>query len=203
VAFYGINVFTPDILAAAFPGQTTTSLMWQSLVVSLFGVPACALAIYTFKRIGGRLLNVYGFIANAAAFVVIGVLFALYPPLPKGAPTPAAPDAIAYAKFAALCLLTFSLNWGPNVATYVCPVQAFPPAVRGTFHGLSAAAGKLGAAVGAFLYPVMSAGVGAQGVAAVFFLQVAVNLGGALLAWYYIPARKVRGDEHEAYSSLN
>jgi PHS family inorganic phosphate transporter-like MFS transporter len=201
VAFYGINVFTPDILAAAFPGQTTVANLWQSLVVSLCGVPACALAIVAFKRIGGRLLNVYGFILNAASFVVIGVLFAVYPP---GTPAPA---SVPYAKFACLCLLTFSLNWGPNVATYVCPVQAFPPAVRGTFHGLSAAAGKLGAAVGAFLYPVMSKGVGAQGVAAVFFLQVAVNLGGAALAWYFIPARKLKGGEeedlHPAYSALN
>ena len=197
MAFYGINVFTPNILKAAFPDQTTVANMWQSLVVALCGVPACALAIYCFKWMGGRMLNFYGFLLNAAAFILIGVLFSIYPP---GSP---APDSVAYAKFVCLCLLTFALNWGPNVATYVCPVQAFPPAVRGTFHGLSAAAGKLGAAVGAFLYPVMSTSVGAQGVAAVFFLQVAVNIGGAALSWYFIPARKVKGEEeHEAYSPL-
>jgi PHS family inorganic phosphate transporter-like MFS transporter len=203
VAFYGINVFTPDILAAAFPGGDTKALLWQSLVVSLCGIPACVLAIYTFRAIGGRLLNFYGFLLNAASFILIGVLFYVTPPLPKGSHAPASPDSMAYGKFAALCLLTFSLNWGPNLATYVCPVQAFPPEVRGTFHGLSAAAGKLGAAVGAFLYPVMNTGIGKYGVAAVFFLQVGVNLAGAALAWYYIPARAAKKEGEEGLLATN
>jgi PHS family inorganic phosphate transporter-like MFS transporter len=45
--------------------------------------------------------------------------------------------------------LMFALNWGCNVATFVLPAVAFPPGVRATFHGLSAASGKLGAVVGA------------------------------------------------------
>lgn len=51
--------------------------------------------------------------------------------------------------FVELGALMFALNWGCNVATFVLPAVAFPPGVRATFHGLSAASGKLGAVVGA------------------------------------------------------
>lgn len=68
------------------------------------------------------------------------------------------------------CVATFALNFGPNVSTYVLPASSFPQRVRqwrmneprvaatsasptqlatllqirGTFHGLSAASGKVG-----------------------------------------------------------
>ncbi len=208
MAFYGINVFTPDILSVTFPNPTLTDSCWQSLVVSACGIPACIAAIYCFKWMGGRLLNFYGFISNSLAFAAMAAMFFAYPTEYKNGKISSGVDGIAYAKFVLFCILTASLNWGPNVATYVCPVQAFPPKVRGTFHGLSAAAGKLGAAVGAFLFPVFSAAkanptfTGSDyGAAYVFTLQVAVCAAGAVLAARFIPAREKKGEE-EAYSEL-
>ena len=46
-------------------------------------------------------------------------------------------------KFITFCLITFALNFGPNVGTYVLPATCFPAAIRSTFHGLSAASGKV------------------------------------------------------------
>ena len=185
-----------------FPNPSLPDSCWQSLVVSACGIPACIAAIYSFKWMGGRLLNFYGFISNSLAFAAMAAMFFAYPTEYKGGKISSSSgvDGIAYTKFALFCLLTASLNWGPNVATYVCPVQAFPPKVRGTFHGLSAAAGKLGAAVGAFLFPVFSA-VKANptftgtdyGAAYVFTLQVAVRAPGAALGARLIPARETKG----------
>lgn len=74
------------------------------------------------------------------------------------------------------------------MATFVAPVDAFPAALRGTFHGLSAASGKAGAVLGAFLFPLVVRASGAQaGTATVIFLQVAVNAAGAALAWRCLP----------------
>ena len=57
--------------------------------------------------------------------------------------------------------------------------------MRATFHGLSAAAGKLGAVIGTFMFvPVLAAG----GVASVMWLQVAVCLAGAAATQVLLPA---------------
>jgi MFS transporter, PHS family, inorganic phosphate transporter len=43
----------------------------------------------------------------------------------------------------------FFTEFGPNTTTFVYPAEIFPVEVRTTGHGISAAAGKLGA----FLFP--------------------------------------------------
>ncbi|KAK4478199.1 hypothetical protein RD792_017482 [Penstemon davidsonii] len=51
-------------------------------------------------------------------------------------------------------LTFFFANFGPNATTFVVPAEVFPARLRSTCHGISAAAGKAGAIVGAygFLY---------------------------------------------------
>jgi MFS transporter, PHS family, inorganic phosphate transporter len=48
-------------------------------------------------------------------------------------------------------------EFGPNSTTFVYPAEIFPVEVRTTGHGLSAAAGKVGAFVGSYLFPVILA----------------------------------------------
>ncbi|KAI4318021.1 hypothetical protein L6164_025833 [Bauhinia variegata] len=52
----------------------------------------------------------------------------------------------------------FFANFGPNATTFVVPAEIFPARLRSTCHGISAAAGKAGAIVGAFgfLYAAQS-----------------------------------------------
>lgn len=47
-------------------------------------------------------------------------------------------------------LTFFFANFGPNATTFVVPAEIFPARLRSICHGISAAAGKLGAIVGAF-----------------------------------------------------
>nr|XP_004493351.2 inorganic phosphate transporter 1-4-like [Cicer arietinum] len=47
-------------------------------------------------------------------------------------------------------LIFFFANFGPNATTFVVPAEIFPARFRSTCHGISSAAGKLGAIVGAF-----------------------------------------------------
>merc|ERR1719440_2662012 len=45
--------------------------------------------------------------------------------------------------------LTFLFsNLGPNTTTFVIPVEVYPTMIRATCHGVSAAAGKVGAVIG-------------------------------------------------------
>ncbi|PPS18222.1 hypothetical protein GOBAR_AA02355 [Gossypium barbadense] len=55
-------------------------------------------------------------------------------------------------------LTFFFANFGPNATTFVVPAEIVPARLRSTCHGISAAAGKAGAIVGAFgfLYAAQS-----------------------------------------------
>ncbi|XP_052134767.1 probable inorganic phosphate transporter 1-3 [Oryza glaberrima] len=44
----------------------------------------------------------------------------------------------------------FFANFGPNATTFIVPAEIYPARLRSTCHGISAAAGKAGAIVGAF-----------------------------------------------------
>lgn len=46
-------------------------------------------------------------------------------------------------------------NFGPNTTSFVIPGEIYPAEVRATCHGLSAASGKLGAAAGAYFFPML------------------------------------------------
>ena len=76
----------------------------------------------------------------------------------------------------------FFTEFGPNVTTFVYPAEIFPVSVRSTGHGISAGVGKVGAFIGAFLFPLMLSSPafllpGAMGVAAI------VALGGFLITF--------------------
>merc|ERR1719221_346019 len=49
---------------------------------------------------------------------------------------------------------------GPGATTFIIPGEIFPTSVRATCHGVSSAAGKLGAFAGMYLFPVVESRVG-------------------------------------------
>ena len=52
---------------------------------------------------------------------------------------------------------------GPGVTTYAIPAELFPTAARATCHGLSAATGKLGAAIGSYAFGSLIDQIGLRG----------------------------------------
>ena len=58
----------------------------------------------------------------------------------------------------------FFTEFGPNTTTFIYPAEIFPTQVRTTAHGISAGAGKLGAFLGAFLFPdFLASSLGVRG----------------------------------------
>ncbi|KAJ6095468.1 hypothetical protein N7486_006214, partial [Penicillium sp. IBT 16267x] len=49
-------------------------------------------------------------------------------------------------------LSQFVMGLGPNMTTFLLPVELFPTRVRGTAHGISAASGKVGAVLTAYAF---------------------------------------------------
>jgi MFS transporter, PHS family, inorganic phosphate transporter len=53
----------------------------------------------------------------------------------------------------------FFTEFGPNVTTFVLPAEIFLVEARTTAHGIAAATGKVGAFIGAFLFPLLQKAV--------------------------------------------
>nr|WP_281359044.1 MFS transporter [Isoptericola chiayiensis] len=151
VVVYGVGVFTPTVLAAVATadadstvGATVTSLR-QTAVTDVFLVLGFAVALVLIYRVGMIRLQVVGFVGIAAG---LGTL-ALAAALPGGV---AAYTWLAFAGFAAS---NFFQNAGPNSTTFVLPAMVFPTRVRATGAGFAAAAGKAGAVVVTFAFPLL------------------------------------------------
>mmetsp|Transcript_69647 Transcript_69647/g.166204 ORF Transcript_69647/g.166204 Transcript_69647/m.166204 type:complete len:430 (+) Transcript_69647:129-1418(+) len=167
VAAYGTVIFTPRILNHVFgESQSLTQLALHSVMMLSFAIPATFLAVAVLPRVGARTLNALGLAMISVCFAVFAAVSAVFPDAHK-------------VLFAVLCALYFGLNFGPSVATFVLPVELAPPELRSTFHGLSAAAGKSGALVGALLFPLLDE---TYGVPAVMLAQAFVCAFGALLS---------------------
>lgn len=171
VAAYGTVVFTPHILSVFGREQSLLQLILLSILLLSFSIPATWLSVVALPILGAKKLNLYGFVLQAALFAAFASSYSILNESRKVLLT-------------LLCAIYFGLNWGVCVSTYVLPIEVFPEEFRGTLHGVSAASGKLGALVGAALFPFLNA---AAGVPAVMGLQAIVCGLGACLSYFCLP----------------
>uniref|UniRef100_A0A7S1EE72 Major facilitator superfamily (MFS) profile domain-containing protein n=2 Tax=Hemiselmis andersenii TaxID=464988 RepID=A0A7S1EE72_HEMAN len=192
VAFYGTSIFLPQILDAIFethstdpdsPGHALTTAAWQAVLVTAVGVPGCIAAISLIDPPRGpRWILVAGFSTMAIAFSLLALAFTYEATSNK---------LLVILLFA---FVSFAMNFGPNVGTYVLPTQAYPAEVRSTFHGLSAGAGKLGAVVGTFIYEPISL---KYGLPAVMWTQAGLSVLAVLLSVSFLPLDSTLQDAGE------
>ncbi|MBO0893968.1 MAG: MFS transporter, partial [Acidimicrobiales bacterium] len=88
-------------------------------------------------------LQSIGFAGMAGAFLLIGAV--------PGLTGMVGPFLAVYG------ISYFFTEFGPNTTTFVLPAECFPTSVRATGHGISAGVGKLGAVIGVFVFPILSA----------------------------------------------
>ncbi|KAF5752387.1 inorganic phosphate transporter 1-4-like [Tripterygium wilfordii] len=160
IAFYSQNLFQKDIFSAIgwIPKAKTMSALEelfkiaraQFLIALCSTVPGYWFTVAFIDKMGRFAIQLMGF------FFMTVFLFALAIPyhhwtLPAN-----------HIGFVVMYSLTFFFsNFGPNATTFVVPAEIFPARLRSTCHGISAAAGKAGAIVGAFgfLYAANAIGV--------------------------------------------
>ncbi|CAH1412382.1 unnamed protein product [Lactuca virosa] len=157
IAFYSQNLFQKDVFTAIgwIPPAATMNAIGevfrvaraQTLIALCSTVPGYWFTVAFIDIIGRFAIQLMGF------FFMTVFMFAL---------------AIPYHHwtlhdnrigFIIIYSLTFFFaNFGPNATTFVVPAEIFPARLRSTCHGISAAAGKAGAIVGAygFLYASQS-----------------------------------------------
>jgi MFS transporter, PHS family, inorganic phosphate transporter len=158
VAYYGTTVSTPLVIKLFSPKVTLeTTMLYTLLIFAVAALPGYIVAAFTIDRIGRKTIQLLGFAMMAVFF---GLLF-VFPAL----------TLIGVSFLLLYGASYFFTEFGPNVTTFLYPAEIFPVTVRTTAHGFSASLGKVGAFIGAFVFPLMlSSSVfklpGAMGVAA-------------------------------------
>jgi PHS family inorganic phosphate transporter-like MFS transporter len=162
IVFYANGIFSGTILNDFTHKVTADSLKYNAILGALAVVGyLCAIALI--DRVGRRTLQLFGFIAMAVMYLIAAV----------------AMDVLRanFGWFLVVYGLTFLFcNGGPNTTTYVVAAESFPSGIRATCSGWSAAAGKLGAALGA----LVMAPVATYSLPLVFYLCAAICVLGAI-----------------------
>lgn len=139
LAFYGLSLNSSLVLTAIGYGSGS-SLYWQlynnavgMIILAVAGaLPGYWTAILTIDTFGRKTLQIFGFLVLTIIFSIIG--FA-YHQLSSGA------------LLALYIVAQFFFDMGPNTTTFIIPGECFPTRYRATAHGISAAAGKIGAII--------------------------------------------------------
>ncbi|KAL9410857.1 hypothetical protein AB3S75_044602 [Citrus x aurantiifolia] len=157
IAFYSQNLFQKDIFSAIgwIPPAATMNAIHevykiaraQTLIALCSTVPGYWFTVAFIDYMGRFAIQMMGF------FFMTVFMFALAIPYHHWT---LKPNRIGFVIMYSLTF--FFANFGPNATTFVVPAEIFPARLRSTCHGISAAAGKAGAIVGAFgfLYAAQS-----------------------------------------------
>ncbi|KAJ7979863.1 Phosphate transporter [Quillaja saponaria] len=160
IAFYSQNLFQKDIFSAIgwIPKAKTMNAIEevfrigraQTLIALCSTVPGYWFTVAFIDKIGRFAIQLMGF-----SFMTV-FMFALAIPYHHWT---LKENRIGFVVMYSLTF--FFANFGPNATTFVVPAEIFPARLRSTCHGISAAAGKAGAMVGAFgfLYAEQAIGV--------------------------------------------
>jgi MFS transporter, PHS family, inorganic phosphate transporter len=162
--YYGNSISSPEILALLSPKATELhNVLVQLAIFAVFAVPGYFVAIALLDRTGRKRIQLLGFAVMALCFLLIGII----PSVTKHAWPFLILFGISY----------FFTEFGPNTTTFVYPAEIFPVEVRTTGHGISAGAGKLGAFLGAFLFPdFLASSLGIRGAEVIAGCVAAIGL---------------------------
>jgi MFS family permease len=167
-AYYGNSISTPVILGMVAPHAVLlTKLEWTMGIFAVAALPGYILATATMDRIGHRRLQLIGFGVMALAFLAIGLV--------PGIAAAAGPFLAVYG------ISYFFSEFGPNTTTFVLPAELFPVSLRSTGHGISAGVAKVGAFIGVFVFPLLTATLGLRGTLVVTAVLAVAGLGLTLL----------------------
>ncbi|KAE8155036.1 phosphate permease [Aspergillus avenaceus] len=141
VAFYGLGLNNSIILTAIGwnGGNNVYEHFYRNAVGNLIlicagAIPGYWVSVATVDTLGRKPIQLMGFAILTIVFIVIG--FA-YEPLKKS----------DNGLLALYVIAQFFFNFGPNATTFIVPGECFPTRYRSTSHGISAAAGKIGAII--------------------------------------------------------
>ncbi len=154
IAYYGTGIYSSPIVSNIIPA---TSLPMKVLIAGLpfmVGFFGYFTAVGLLDKLGRKVIQVQGFIMMALLYIVVSSVMIVHGSKVVGFTIPVDIAFILYA------LSFFFIDFGPNETTFIIPAEVFPVKYRTTGHGISAAAGKVGAAISTLLMPVLLVSIG-------------------------------------------
>eukprot|EP00047_Mylnosiga_fluctuans_P007128 m.251292 g.251292 ORF g.251292 m.251292 type:complete len:421 (-) comp17147_c0_seq1:341-1603(-) len=174
ITFYGNGLFTATITTLMGLGTGSRNAALNAVYIALMAIPGYYLSVAFIDHIGRRRLQWIGSAILAVLYFVLGQWF----------------DDLATisALFLILYGLTFLFsNFGPNMTTFLIPAEFYPPEVRATCHGISAASGKIGAAIASYSFSPLKT---AFGIRAVLIICAVVAAIGTIWTLLFVPDYK-------------
>mmetsp|Transcript_56378 Transcript_56378/g.145441 ORF Transcript_56378/g.145441 Transcript_56378/m.145441 type:complete len:454 (-) Transcript_56378:101-1462(-) len=178
VTFYGTGSFKHRVSGALDPGRhlgDPREEVWQEAVFatlcSCLAIPGYLLTVAFVEVLGRFNIQLWGFVAMAVNFFAVALMSSTG-------------TGSRWLMFLCFGLTFLFSNFGPNTTTFMLPAEVYPTAVRTTCHGLSAAAGKLGAVIGVVAFSPCEAAFGIEAVLAACGI---VCLSGALFTLGFTP----------------
>ncbi|RDW90756.1 putative MFS phosphate transporter [Aspergillus mulundensis] len=172
VFFYGNKLFQSEFIKVISPASTSIMPGWLWNLVNV-GVSLCGYYMASFlidnKLYGRKWMQIIGFLMDFILFVVPAFHFEYY----------TSPEHIK--EFQAMYFLSSFFNqFGPNSVTFLVAAEVFPTPIRATAHGMSAAAGKLGALLASVLYNYIDTQTK-------FYVVPWFGLAGVVLTFFFLP----------------
>ncbi|CAI7575882.1 unnamed protein product [Penicillium pancosmium] len=141
VAFYGLGLNNSIILGAIgwTGGKNVYQIFYRNAVGNLIlicagAIPGYWVTVATVDTIGRKPIQIGGFTILTILFIAIGFGFKKLQHSHNGL-------------LGLYVIAQFFFNFGPNATTFIVPGECFPTRYRSTSHGISAAAGKVGAII--------------------------------------------------------
>ncbi|KAF4744298.1 hypothetical protein FOZ62_024476, partial [Perkinsus olseni] len=137
------SMTVPSALGNDPPAMFQDNLL--SLMVVGISLVGYLLGIKAVNMVPPKLMQLMGFVV--LSFCFFGLALSLWSvDTPESAVTDRVADCLLFNAFFRF------FNFGPNITTYLIPLESWPTPVRGTMHGFAGAAAKLGATIGLGLF---------------------------------------------------
>jgi PHS family inorganic phosphate transporter-like MFS transporter len=177
IVFYANGLFSGTLLNH-FTNKDTEKTLRYNIWLGLLGLFGYVVAIWLVRKKISRRIH------QTTGFALLGVMYFICAGMVNAMQEYLSVLLLAYG-------LTFLLsNAGPNTTTYVLSGESFPAHIRTSCSGMSAAAGKAGAAVGAYAMAPLAS----YSLETVFCVCGAISILGALTS-YVFTAKQEELDE--------
>ncbi|BFH72762.1 MFS transporter [Sulfurisphaera javensis] len=208
IAFYGTGVYSSAVIAPVFgspfpSGHVTLTLpdfqadlarvLFQGAIPFLVGFPGYFTAVALMDKLGRKIIQLQGFVMMALIYGIVASLAITAGTKITGFVIP------SIMAFAIYSLSYFFIDFGPNTTTFVVPAEVYPVRYRTTGHGISAASGKLGAAITTYFFPALLASIGVKDI---LVMLAILSIVGAILTYFFVPEPKHKSLEEVAKEEL-
>ncbi len=175
IAYYGTGIYSSPIVSTILPSTTLPMKVLIAGLPFMVGFFGYFTAVALLDKIGRKTIQIQGFFMMAILYIIVSSVM-----ITKGTKVVGFTIPVDLA-FLLYSLTFFFIDFGPNQTTFILPAELFPVKYRTTGHGLSAAAGKIGAAISTFFFPILILEIGIKDL---LLLLALISITGGFISFF-------------------